>query len=297
MSLVYLNGQYMSSEEATISPLDRGFLFGDSIYEVVPIFDGKALASAEHYQRLTRSLNNINFTNPLSEDDWQTIIEKLSDSREDNSFMVYVQITRGAQAGRAHHIPENITPTIFATTFDFPPRVWEEKGLSAITYEDTRWLGCTTKTTNLLPNVLAKSEAKNQNAHDAIFVRDGYALEGTSTNLFVITEGKIITPPVNENILPGITRQLTIKAINQCGIPLEETKIPLKALENADEIWLTSSTQDIIPVTQLNNRPVGDGKIGKVWRRVNNAFQTDKETDKDDKQSRKHFDISMRISD
>ncbi len=268
-SIVYLNGQFGPLSDAKISVLDRGFLFGDAVYEVIPIFFGKPLRLDEHLDRLENSLAEIRMQSPLTHQQWRSIIERLICGTEDQS--IYLQITRGVMPKRDHAIPPNPTPTLFAMCcpITHPP----VRGIAAITLTDTRWQQCHLKATTLLANILLKQQAVDQGAAEAILIRDGHVTEGAASNLFAVIDGILITPPKSHEILPGITRDLLLELAEKHHIPAEETAISAEALSRASEIWLTSSTYEIRPVVELDGRSVGNGEIGPLWHRMNELYQ------------------------
>jgi D-alanine transaminase len=270
--LVYLNGDFLPIESAKISVLDRGFLFGDGVYEVIPVYGGKPFRLAEHLQRLENSLAGIRMESPLATSDWEAIFARLIDGIEDQS--IYLQVTRGAPPKRDHAFPKNTPPTVFAMCTPIAPI--PASGVCAITVPDIRWQWCHIKAITLLANVLQRQQAVDAGCAEAILVRDGQAIEGAASNLFVVSGGTIVTPPKGNDILPGITRDLTVEIAHAHGIPCEERSIPLNELRSASEVWVTSSTREILPVVMLDQNPVGDGTPGPVWQRVNSLYQEHK---------------------
>jgi len=279
MSKVYLNGQYVPREQACVPVTDRGLLFADSVYEVIPAFGGVPLRAEQHLARLQRSLEAIRLANPLSTEQWLAVLGRLCEESPGQDLSIYLQVTRGAYDKRAHRIPEQVTPNVIA--FASPigerdPRIASE-GIKAITLPDIRWLHCDLKTTNLLPNVLAQAQAAEQGADDAILVRDGQAIEGTASNLFIVLEGLLITPPDSDQLLPGITRDLVLELAQDAKVPYAQAAISEDDLKQASEIWLTSSTREIAPVVQLNGEPVGDGRPGAHWQYMDQLYQAAKQ--------------------
>jgi D-alanine transaminase len=273
---VYLNGEFMPQSEARIPVMDRGFLFGDSIYEVIPAYGGRLFRLDQHLHRLDNSLHAIRIKNPLSKAQWTQILETLIQQQPGVNQSIYLQISRGSVAQRDHAIPEgNITPTVFAMSYPIPnpdPKV-QQQGISAITLEDIRWHRCDIKATTLLANVLLRQQAKDHGAMETILIRDGYATEGAASNLFIVDDDQIITPPKGEDLLPGITRDLVLELAAEAELPYAEAHITFEQLETADEIWLTSSTKEIMPVTHVNEMPVNDGKPGPMWHKMQKLFQ------------------------
>jgi D-alanine transaminase len=267
----FLNGDFIDISQATVSVLDRGFLFGDSIYEVFPIFNGTTFGTQEHLERLNNSLNAIHLKNPLSGLQLGRIFQELLRETNVETGVIYLQITRGAPAVRSYRVPQQSPPTVLITVMPAPEQT--NNTLTAVTLDDQRWQQCHIKTTTLLPNVLAKYTAEQEEADEAIYIRDGYALEGTSSNLFIVIKGSVVTPPLTQNILPGITRKFLLQVLRDQNIPHIEREIKKKELLKADEIWLASSSRDFTPVTILNNKPVGTGKAGPLYEAAYEAFQ------------------------
>lgn len=274
--IAYLNGQYLPIEQACISAQDRGFLFGDGIYEVIPVYQKRIFEFEAHLQRLKNSLAATSIPNPLTDCEWQQLCQNLVDKHPWEDQYLYLQVTRGVQIPR-DHLPEgNLTPTVYAYTNALNPLPEKilTQGISVITLEDIRWLRCDIKAITLLPNIMMKLAAKEAGADDAILIaRDGTVAEGTASNVFMVKDGALYTPPTDNKILPGITRKV-IEAIAKAEkIPLYEQSILPEALAQADEIWLTSSTKEALPVTQLNGQPVGSGQPGQVWHTIRRHYQ------------------------
>jgi D-alanine transaminase len=272
MSLVYLNGEYKPLAEATINVLDRGFTFGDGVYEVIPVFNRTVFRFDEHIQRLENSLKAIYIENPITRNDWKGIFQKLIESVEQENQSIYLQITRGVSE-RDHDISLANDPTVFAMS---RPIIKKDltSGIKAILHEDIRWQYCDIKAITLLPSIILRHKAKEQGAKEAILIRGGFVTEGAASNVFVCKNNVIITPPKNNHVLPGITRDLTLEILSENNIPHEENKITKENLLDADEIWVTSSTWEIVPVVELDNRQVGDGKPGALWHKLNDLYQT-----------------------
>ncbi len=273
---VYLNGQYLPLADAKVSVLDRGFLFGDGIYEVIPSYSGKLFHFQGHMQRLENSLSSIRLTNPHDREQWLHILTPLLDVNLDQ--YIYLQITRGTGSKRDHAFPENVTPTVFAMCSDIVPFADLDSGAKAISVDDSRWELCNVKATTLLANILLRQQAVEKGCAEAILIKDGYVTEGAASNIFAVIDGILITPPKDHAILPGITRDVILELAEQNNIPYSEDIISLEALKTASEIWLTSSTREIIPVVQLDNEMVSNGKPGPVWRNMNQLFQAYKQT-------------------
>ena len=254
--------------------LDRGFIFGDAIYELIPVYQSKPFYLAAHLKRLFRSLDQTQILNPYSEQQWTDIIQKLIDQSGLKQLSVYLQVSRGV-APRDHVFPAHTAPTVFGMTNPWPQSDDDlyQRGLSVVTVEDMRWDRCDIKVTSLLANVMKKQEAVEKNAHEAILVRNGNVLEGSATNVFVVKDGAVSTAPKDHLILPGITRDVVVEILHELDIPLTEKAATQQQLNDADEVWITSSTKECAPVTCVDNHAVGVGKPGAVWQRVFNAFQ------------------------
>jgi D-alanine transaminase len=273
MSIAYLNGKFMPLDEARISPLDRGFLFADGVYEVIPAYGSKLFRLDEHLDRLDASLNAIELPNPLARADWTTLFNNLIEQNGGGNIYIYLQVTRGAAAKRDHAFPvPPVAPTIFAMTgqiatpaADMPDTT---PGAAAITLDDIRWSRCDIKSVALLANVLMRQQAVSESASEAILIRDGFATEGSASNFFIVKRGVIVTPPKSHLILPGITRDLLVELARRHGMPIEEREVTEAELKSADEIWLSSSTREVVPVTRLNGHPLGDGRPGPVWQQM-----------------------------
>ncbi len=278
-NIVYLNGQYLPVEEATISVMDRGFLFGDGVYEVIPVFGNKLLRLDEHLSRLQNSLNRISLPNPHSNEEWAGIFSGLLKKNDGEDRAVYLQISRGAYAKRDLSINTNLSaehpPTIFAMVLHVIPPDIEvvSAGISVITVDDFRWNACDIKSTSLIASVMLKQQAGDANVDDAILIRNGVVTEGTASNVFLVKDDVLITPPTGHKLLPGITRDLVIEIAKNNTILVEEREVKETELYNADEIWMTSSTREIAPVISLNGEIVGSGAAGEMWKRVMDLYQ------------------------
>ena len=271
MSLVYLNGEFKPIEEASVSVLDRGFTFGDGVYEVIPIFNRKIFRFSEHIMRLENSLREIYMSNPLKENEWRDIFNKLIDSLEQANQSIYLQITRGVSR-RDHDISIADKPTVFAMSRPLETNNFSS-GIKAITHEDIRWQLCNIKATTLLPSILLRHKAKEQEARETILIRDKYVTEGAASNVFVCTDDKILTPARTSHVLSGITRDLIVEILMHNDLPIVEGSISESKLLSAGEIWVTSSTWEIVPVVELDDRLVGSGKPGPLWQQANKLYQ------------------------
>jgi D-alanine transaminase len=269
---VYLNGSFLPLKDAQISVMDRGFLFGDSIYEVIPAYNGRLFRLSHHLKRLSNGLHEIGMDNPLSEDEWSSILNRLIQQNPKQDQSIYLQVTRGPAEKRDHTIPDTAQPTIFAMVTPIQDEPSENSGIAAITLDDVRWRLCNIKATTLLANVLLKQQAKEAGAIEAILIRDGEAMEGAASNLFIVSNGELITPPKSNFLLPGITRDLILELAAKNAIPHTERPIQEGELRTADEIWLTSSTKEIMPVISLDDNPVADAKPGAVYKQMSAIY-------------------------
>jgi len=275
--IVYLNGQYLPIEEAHVSVLDRGFIFGDGVYEVIPAYGGHPLRLKHHMQRLQNSLDAIRLKNPHTNDQWVNIITSLIDKNEGEDQYIYLQVTRGV-AKRDHRFPDGNTPTVFVMSSPLLAVDSEllKTGVAAITLDDIRWRYCQIKTTALLGNVLLRQQAVEQDAAEAILIRDDNVTEGAASNLFIVLNGTIITPPKSDLLLPGITRDLIVELAQHHQLACEERAISADELKQAEEVWVTSSTKEILPITTLDGQKVGSGTPGKVWKNMFSLYQDNK---------------------
>jgi D-alanine transaminase len=273
--LAYVNGRFVPQGEACVPIMDRGLLFGDSVYEVVPVYGGHPFRVEHHLRRLDRSLAAIRMDNPLSHDEWHSVFRRLTEQLPGLDQSLYLQVTRGAYPVRKHVIPAEVHPNVIAFTSTNPTHDADEvaRGIAVITLDDIRWHQCNIKATTLLANVLARAQAGEEGADEAILVRDGAAMEGTASNLFIVSNGLLITPPDSNELLPGVTRDLVLELAEEDGIPFAQASISVADLEQADEIWLTSSTREVGAVVRLNGRPVGDGRPGPLFHRMYGLYQ------------------------
>jgi len=273
---VYLNGEYLPLAEAKVSVLDRGFLFGDGIYEVIPAYAGRLFRLEDHIARLNNSLSGIRLDLNKTVAEWQAIFQPLLESDKDQ--YIYLQITRGYAPKRDHGFPEQAVPTVFAMCSEIKPFAGRLSGIKAVTLDDNRWQLCNIKAITLLGNILLRQEALDQDCAEAILVKNGYVVEGAASNLFAVIDGELITPPKTNEILPGITRDVILELAQANNIPCREDIIAEEALQNASEIWVTSSTREIVPVVELNGAAVADGKPGPVWQAMDQLLQAYKKS-------------------
>ena len=277
--IVFLNGEYLPVEQATVSVLDRGFLFGDGVYEVIPVFGLKPLRVDEHLQRLQNSLSRISMDNPYEAEAWKQFFDDLLVKNPGDDRAIYLQITRGVHSVRDLKIQSENRPTIFMMVLQVGAvnMIDLEKGIEAVTIDDFRWHACDIKSISLVANVMLREQAAQSGVVDAILVRDGYVTEGTASNLIMVKDGVLFTPPGSQHLLPGITRDLVLELAQENGINCEIRQIAEAELELADEIWLTSSTREIAPVIRLNGKDVANAKAGPIWKKMINIYQQYKE--------------------
>jgi D-alanine transaminase len=278
---IYLNGEFMPIEEAKISVLDRGFIFGDGVYEVIPVYSRKAFRLTEHLRRLQHSLDGIKLANPHSESEWATLIGELISRNEGQDQYLYLHITRGV-AKRDHAFPNPaVKPTVFmmSNPLPTPPATLLESGVCAVTAQDNRWLRCDIKAIALLPNVLLRQMAVDADCAETILIRDdSFMTEGSASNIFVVKNGKLLAPPKDNLMLPGITYDVILEIAAAHGIPHEVRRIAVAEVFAADELLLTSSTREVLAITQLDGKPVGTGKPGVMFAKLRNFYQEYKQT-------------------
>ena len=275
---VFLNGQFLPQDQAFVPVMDRGFVFGDGIYEVIPAYGGRLFRLSEHLDRLDNSLAGIRLSNPMNHAEWATVLNRIVEENGGGEQSVYLQVTRG-HAPREHAFPDDAQPTVFVSSSPLKPVSPEllTKGVAAISLEDIRWKHCHIKAIALLPNILLRQQAIDAGAQEAILIRDGVITEGAASNVFIVKEGVIKTPPKGPFLLPGITRDLVLELATANGLACEESNFGSEELKQADEIWLSSSTKEVLPVTQLDNQPVGNGQPGSVWAQVQKLYQAYKQ--------------------
>lgn len=275
--IVYLNGTYLPIDQAHVPVLDRGFIFGDGVYEVIPVYGGEPFRLKEHLQRLQNSLNGIRLRNPHSDEEWTTLIAGLIARQvgRDQDQSVYLHITRGV-AKRDHAFPNPpISPTVLMISNPLvtPPASQRELGVAAITAVDNRWLRCDIKAIALLSNVLLRQQAVEAGAVEALLLRDGYLTEGAASNIMVVRDGVLLAPPKNHLMLPGITYDVVLELAAAHNIPYAVRQITETEVRTAHELWQTSSTKEILPITMLDGQPVHDGRPGPLYRCMYQHYQ------------------------
>ncbi len=279
MPIVYLNGQFIPPEQAMVSVMDRGYLFGDGVYEVIPVYNGKPFRLDAHLQRLNNSLAGIRIREPMSKPEWRAMIGELLLQNPGADQSIYLQVTRGVAAKRDHAFDDSLVPSVYAMVTPIAPAdpAVARDGIKAISLEDIRWHACNIKAITLLANVLLRQQAIDAGASEAILLRNGYATEGAASNLFIVKRGLLITPPKSPQLLPGITRDVILELAANNAVPYREGDVSEAELRDADEIWVTSSTKEILPITLLDGKPVGDGKPGAVYKRMSALYSDYKE--------------------
>lgn len=273
---VYLNGQFKPLAEAGVSPLDRGFLYGDGVYEVIPVYSRRPFRIDEHLTRLQATLDGIRLANPLTVDAWKSVIFKLIADAPWEDQSVYLQVTRGADDKRDHAFPPaSVAPTVFAFASPLvtPSAEQRTRGVSAITVADERWARCDLKVLSLLANVLARQAAVEQGCTEALLIRDGYLKEGAASNIFIVKDGVLLAPPKTRLMLPGITYDVILELAATHGQAVDVRELTEMELRHADEVWMTSSTKEILPITTLDGQPVGNGQPGPVAARMWQWYQ------------------------
>jgi len=274
---VYLNGAFLPMRDAKISVLDRGFIFGDGVYEVIPVYGREPFRMLQHLARLRHSCEGIGLANPHGDAEWERLVRELIASQPFDDQAVYLQLTRGV-AKRDHAFPKGVAPTVFmmSNPLPSPTRQQVELGVAAITAEDNRWQRCDLKTTSLLGNVLMRQLAAEAGAVETVMFRDGFLTEASASNVLIVRGGTIVAPPKDNLILPGITYDAAIEFARDAGMPVQIRPVTRAEALAADEMWLSSSTKEIVAITSLDGKPFGGGAPGPVYRKLWALFQTRK---------------------
>jgi len=273
--ICYLNGEFLPLAEARVPVLDRGFIFGDGVYEVIPVYGRALFRLKEHLARLAYSLKSIRLANPHDDATWRTLLRTLVDRNPWEDQSVYLQVTRGV-APRSHEFPKSpVAPTVLliANPLRSPTAEQRTQGVAVVTREDYRWRRCDIKSVSLLANCLLRQEAEDAGAAETLLIRDGWVTEASSCNVFLVKDGVIATPPKDNLILPGITYDLVLELAREAEIPAEVRRVAATEPASADEVWISSSTREVLPVTKIDGRAVGAGKPGPVYARVLQLFQ------------------------
>ena len=272
--MIYLNGSFIPIEDARISVLDRGFIFGDGVYEVIPVYSHIPFRLAEHLRRLQKSLDGIQLKNPYTDVEWTKLLEQIVAGNEGDDQSLYLHITRGV-APRNHAFPKGVLPTVFIMSSPsvVVPKELIVTGISAITANDNRWSRCDIKAISLLPNVLLRQMASDSNAIETLLLRDGFLSEGAASNIFTVKNQLLLVPPKSNLMLPGITYDVVLEIANKYQMPYEIREISENDLRSSDEILLTSSTKEIMSITLLDGKKVGSGKPGEVFSQLYQHYQ------------------------
>jgi D-alanine transaminase len=276
MNTVYLNGEYLPLAEARVSVMDRGFLFGDGVYEVIPVYSRRPFRLAEHLRRLATSLAAIRLEPPLGDAEWTAIIERIVAAAGFEDQSVYLQVTRGPMDVRNHAFPNEVTPTVFVMTEPLvpPPAELREKGIAAVSAADNRWLRCDIKATSLLANCLLRQRAVDHGCAETVLFRDGFLIEGAASNIFAVKDGVLLAPIKNHLMLPGITYDVVLELAAQHGLPTQVRDVLEDEARNADELWMSSSTKEVLPIVMLDDKKVGAGGTpGPVFKRMYGWYQ------------------------
>jgi D-alanine transaminase len=276
--MIYLNGRFMPIEEACVPVLDRGFIFGDGVYEVIPVYSRRPFRLREHLKRLQHSLDGIRLVNPHDEDEWMRLIGKLVELNEEEDQSLYLHITRGV-ARRDHAFPQGVAPTVFMMSNPLVTSTPEmmnslvENGVAVVSAVDNRWLRCDIKAISLLPNVLLRQLAVDAGAAETLLLRDGFLTEGAASNIFVVRDDVLLAPPKDNLMLPGITYDVILELAAAASLKTEVRRISEHEVRTAQELWLTSSTKEVLAITHLDGQPVADGKPGPLFRQMHRLYQ------------------------
>ncbi len=281
MSTAFLNGAFLPLAEARVPAMDRGFLFGDGAYEVVPVYSRRPFRLAEHLARLRHTLAGIRLANPHDDAEWSRLIGEIVARNDGEDQSVYLQITRGADMKRRNHaFPSGVAPTVFMMSEPLltPPPEQRENGIACVSAPDIRWLRCDLKTVSLLANCLLRQQAIDAGCAETILFRDGFMTEGAASNIFAVKGGVLLAPPKDNLVLPGITYDVVLELAAAHGLPAEVRPVAEAEARGADELWMTSSTKEVLPIVRLDGRPVGDGRPGPVGARMHAWYQDFKQT-------------------
>jgi D-alanine transaminase len=278
--IVYLNGEFLPLEEARVPVLDRGFIYGDGVYELIPVYGRRPFRLPHHLARLQRSLDGIRLANPHTPSEWTTLVSELVAKQPFDDQGVYFQVTRGA-AKRDHTFPQGVPPTVFmmSNPLATPSPEQVERGVAVVTAEDNRWRRCDLKTISLVGNVLMRQLAADANAIETVMFRDGFLTEASASNVLIVTRGVIVAPPKDNLILPGITYDAAEEFAREAGLPFEMRPVARAEALAANEMWLSSSTKEVLAVTTLDGAPFAGGVPGPVFRKVHAIFQRKKRAD------------------
>lgn len=272
--MVFLNGQFLEKNQAKITVMDRGFLFGDGVYEVIPVYNKKLFRLKAHLQRLANSLKSVNISNPYNHEKWQSILENLIQNSHATDQSIYLQVTRGADKKRSHQF-SSLTPSVYIESNALITKTKKElqSGFEAITQQDFRWQRCDIKSISLLANVMYAQEAQARHKEEILLIRNDVVTEGASSNIFIVKNNTLYTHPTGFDILSGITRDLVIESARACGLLIKEDPFSKKTLLDADEVWISSSTREVMPIVNVDEINIGSGQVGKHWSCVYEHYQ------------------------
>jgi D-alanine transaminase len=272
--VVFLNQNFIAKDQAFVSVMDRGFLFGDGVYEVIPAYQKRLFRLNAHLLRLQKSLTAIGIKNPYNQKQWCDILEKLLHYNKFENQSIYLQITRGSDKLRQHNF-DTLTPNVFIQSSQLIPKTqsYLATGFCAISSTDIRWGRCDIKSTSLLANILYAQKAKDLNAQEVVLHKNNLVTEGATSNVFMLKNSVLYTHPADTHILAGITRDLVLESAKQCRLSVKEQAFSLKAAYQADEIWISSSTREIMPITRLDGKKINQGMVGGKWACVYQIFQ------------------------
>lgn len=282
MTIAYLNGDFLPLSEARISPMDRGFLFGDGIYEVIPSYGGKLVGFAPHIDRMQQGMSFVEIDLKLDHSQWKDICQTLIEKNGSGNLGIYLHVSRGADEKRFHAYPTDVEPTVFAYAFEIPaaptPDRSQAKGYKVASTEDLRWQRCHIKSTALLGNVMHFQHGHSSGQNETLlFNAKGELTEASACNAYIVKDGVVATPPLDNQILPGITRLMILDILSKDGsIKVEERIVTMDEVNDADEVWISSSSKEIAPVTEIDGRPVGDGTVGPVWEAAQKLYSASK---------------------
>lgn len=282
MSIVFLNTSYLPMEEAKISPMDRGFLFGDGIYEVIPSYNGQLVGFAPHIERMNNGMKEIGINCDWSVDQWRDVASSLIEKNDGDNLGIYLHVSRGTDSKRFHAYPDNVAPTVFAFAFEIPAAPVADKtkakGYKVSTTRDLRWERCHIKSTALLGNVMHFQHGFERGANETLlFNANNELTEASACNAYIVKDGVIVTPPLDNQILPGITRFMLLDILKKDGsLKVEERIVTMDEVHNADEVWVTSSSKEIAAVVEVDGKPVGNGEVGDVWQAAQTLYSAGK---------------------
>lgn len=276
---IFLNGEWLAADQARVSVMDRGFLFGDGVYEVIPVYSRQAFRLEQHLARLQQSLDGIQLANPHRPEEWVGFVTRLAREAEWEDQSIYIQVTRGPMAVRNHAFPREVTPTavLLAEPMTTPPASQREQGIATVSAADIRWLRCDLKTTSLLANCLLRQLAVSAGCVETVLFRDSFLTEGSASSIFVVKHGVLLAPLKNHLMLPGITYDVVLELAAQHGLAHEVRDITEAETRAADELWMCSSTKEVLPIVTLDGRAVGTGRPGPVFAQMYGWYQEFKE--------------------